>query len=168
MTIISQTQDLIFVSLLVVLSQYIIQLYTVFSSFNTTLVRSHNCKWTSITPILPFYNHKIVHRPQFLHYYPIMITQQYMDLSYFSTTPLRSYYRIVFTSTCVLVTRPLWVRRCHHLNTSLATNLQFRFESSGLSLMTYMRTIALSWGLGQFIGILTSFVTLAQQEGVFL
>ena len=62
-------------------------------------------------------------------------------------------------ATCVLVTRPFWVRRCHHLNTALATNLQFRFDSSDSSLMTYLKTSVLSWGLGQSPGIIAHFVT---------
>ena len=60
---------------------------------------------------------------------------------------------------CVLVTQPFWVSMYVHLKTALAVNLQFQFESSGSSLMTYLQTIVLSRGLGQSPGILTHFVT---------
>ena len=52
MTIISQAQDHISVSVLVVLSYYIIQLYTVLFFFNTTILRSNDCTRTSVPPIL--------------------------------------------------------------------------------------------------------------------
>ena len=57
---------------------------------------------------------------------------------------------------------PSWVRRCHQSNTTLATNLQLRFDSSDSSLMMYMQAIVLYRGLGQSPGILNRFVTVTQ------
>ena len=62
-------------------------------------------------------------------------------------------------ATCVLITQPLWVRRCPHMNMALDTNLKLLYDSSDSSLMADLKTILLSQGLGQSPGILTRFVT---------
>ena len=97
-----------------------------------------------------------------------MITRSYMDLSSSNTTRVQSYDIIIFTATCVLVTRPFWLRGYHHLNMALAKNLQFQFDSPDSFLMTYLQTICLSRVLGQSPGIMTRFDIVTQQEGVFI
>ena len=138
-------------SVLAVLSQYITQLYTDLIYFNT-----------AFTSVLSQYDQTII-------LYSNPCAYQSRDFTWYIqiTNPLFNiFHNDIYTYS--IAPCPPQVCICQHPNTPSATNIQFQFDSSDSSLMTYLQNIVLSWGVGQSPGILNRFVTVTRQEGVFL